>query len=291
MVQLHRLGARVLGEDQAVGHAVRFGEGDADEIGMDVLPYLERDDRALVELAVREQLHRVERDLGDAVGPQRGEVLMGRVVILRHPRLHHDQVEVVEHPGVDHFGAGGAHRARHREAQRRAQKLQEQAAVPIELRHEEPLHDVVGHAQPAQVVPRFDAGALQRGDVDAGARRVLDHARPYAGKHAALHEERRRHADGALAALDAARAGHRLVGAAHDLEGVPVERLARRGELDAAVPAVEPHDAQPLLEEVDLLDEGGRRDVERARRLGEASGVRGLDERLDMARVHGCPFA
>ena len=59
----------------------------------------------------------------------------------------------------------------------------------------------------------------------------------------------------------------------------------------AAVPALEQHDAQPLLEEVDLLDEGGRRDVERARRLGEASGVRGLDERLDMARVHGCPFA
>ena len=209
------------------------------------------------------------------------------VVIGRHARLHQNEVKVAQHRGVDRFGTGGSERPRQRNAERCARQLEEQTPVFVELGHVEPLHDVVGHAEPAQVVARLDPRAFERDDIDAGAGRVLDHVRPNPREHAALHEERRSHADVILAPLNETRTCHRFVGSAHDVHGVAVERFACLGELDAAVSALEQNDAELLLEKIDLLNERRRRDVERACRFGEASRFCGFDERLNVARIHG----
>ena len=79
--------------------------------------------------------------------------------------------------------------------------------------------------------------------------------RPNPWKHATFHEKRCGNPDRPIAVLDCSGSCHGLIGTAYDIDRILEERTTCFGELDAASASLEQHNAKPLLQKVDLLNE------------------------------------
>ena len=183
---------------------------------------------------------------------------------------------------------------RHGAADRLARKLEPRALAQVQ--HglvENAGHHVDVLPEVRQNLPSVFRRILKRHELELHVRAVR--LQPWPQVHEHLRRRHRRGAD----ADDVRALAHGVSGARHgipavldDVFRILIQGFPGLGQHEAAVRAGEKLHLQTFLEQVDLLDDGRRGNIQPLRRLVEAAGVRHAQKGIELRVVHRChrPF-